>query len=150
MHQENNELFQKQKVYRGWYKSRREWVQKDVAEVVEEDKEVETQYVEYDVRFPTCGICGEKLEVKDVDDEKRKGLYFVDAVQPVANGPVYHVRCLKIREEEERKKEEEVLSRREEPAKKEEPVMVEEKKPSDIVFSFESSVWNKHKSLWLP
>lgn len=146
MHQENNELFQKQKVYRGWYKSRREWVQKDVAEVVEEDKEVETQYVEYDVRFPTCGICGEKLEVKDVDDEKRKGLYFVDAVQPVANGPVYHVRCLKIREEEERKKEEEVLSRREEPAKKEEPVMVEEKKPSDIVFSFESSVWNKHKS----
>ena len=146
MHQENNELFQKQKVYRGWYKSRREWVQKDVAEVVEEDKEVETQYVEYDVRFPTCGICGEKLEVKDVDDEKRKGLYFVDAVQPVANGPVYHVRCLKIREEEERKKEEEVLSRREEPAKKEEPVMVEEKKPRDIVFSFESSVWNKHKS----
>lgn len=146
MHQENNELFQKQKVYRGWYKSRREWVQKDVAEVVEEDKEVETQYVEYDVRFPTCGICGEKLEVKDVDDEKRKGLYFVDAVQPVANGPVYHVRCLKIREEEERKKEEEVLSRREEPAKKEEPVVVEEKKPSDIVFSFESSVWNKHKS----
>ena len=146
MHQENNELFQKQKVYRGWYKSRREWVQKDVAEVIEEDKEVETQYVEYDVRFPTCGICGEKLEVKDVDDEKRKGLYFVDAVQPVANGPVYHVRCLKIREEEERKKEEEVLSRREEPAKKEEPVMVEEKKPSDIVFSFESSVWNKHKS----
>lgn len=146
MHQENNELFQKQKVYRGWYKSRREWVQKDVAEVVEEDKEVETQYVEYDVRFPTCGICGEKLEVKDVDDEKRKGLYFVDAVQPVANGPVYHVRCLKIREEEERKEEEEVLSRREEPAKKEEPVMVEEKKPSDIVFSFESSVWNKHKS----
>ena len=146
MHQENNELCQKQKVYRGWYKSRREWVQKDVAEVVEEDKEVETQYVEYDVRFPTCGICGEKLEVKDVDDEKRKGLYFVDAVQPVANGPVYHVRCLKIREEEERKKEEEVLSRREEPAKKEEPVMVEEKKPSDIVFSFESSVWNKHKS----
>ena len=146
MHQENNELFQKQKVYRGWYKSRREWVQKDVAEVVEEDKEVETQYVEYDVRFPTCGICGEKLEVKDVDDEKRKGLYFVEAVQPVANGPVYHVRCLKIREEEERKKEEEVLSRREEPAKKEEPVMVEEKKPSDIVFSFESSVWNKHKS----
>ena len=145
MHQENNELFQKQKVYRGWYKSRREWVQKDVAEVVEEDKEVETQYVEYDVRFPTCGICGEKLEVKDVDDEKRKGLYFVDAVQPVANGPVYHVRCLKIREEEERKKEE-VLSRREEPAKKEEPVVVEEKKPSDIVFSFESSVWNKHKS----
>ena len=140
MHQENNELFQKQKVYRGWYKSRREWVQKDVAEVVEEDKEVETQYVEYDVRFPTCGICGEKLEVKDVDDEKRKGLYFVDAVQPVANGPVYHVRCLKIREEEE------VLSRREEPAKKEEPVVVEEKKPSDIVFSFESSVWNKHKS----
>ena len=139
MHQENNELFQKQKVYRGWYKSRREWVQKDVAEVVEEDKEVETQYVEYDVRFPTCGICGEKLEVKDVDDEKRKGLYFVDAVQPVANGPVYHVRCLKIREEE-------VLSRREEPAKKEEPVVVEEKKPSDIVFSFESSVWNKHKS----
>mgnify|MGYP007005306970 FL=1 len=121
-------------------------MQKDVAEVVEEDKEVETQYVEYDVRFPTCGICGEKLEVKDVDDEKRKGLYFVDAVQPVANGPVYHVRCLKIREEEERKKEEEVLSRREEPAKKEEPVMVEEKKPSDIVFSFESSVWNKHKS----
>ena len=146
MHQENNELFQKQKVYRGWYKSRREWVQKDVAEVVEEDKEVETQYVEYDVRFPTCGICGEKLEVKDVEDEKRKGLYFVDALQPVANGPVYHVRCLKIREEEERKKEEEVLSRREEPAKKEEPVMVEEKKPSDIVFSFESSVWNKHKS----
>lgn len=146
MHQENNELFQKQKVYRGWYKSRREWVQKDVAEVVEEDKEVETQYVEYDVRFPTCGICGEKLEVKDVDDEKRKGLYFVDAVQPVANGPVYHVRCLKIREEEERKKEEEVLSRREELAKKEEPVVVEEKKPSDIVFSFESSVWNKHKS----
>ena len=146
MHQENNELFQKQKVYRGWYKSRREWVQKDVAEVVEEDKEVGTQYVEYDVRFPTCGICGEKLEVKDVDDEKRKGLYFVDAVQPVANGPVYHVRCLKIREEEERKKEEEVLSRREEPAKKEEPVVVEEKKPSDIVFSFESSVWNKHKS----
>ena len=146
MHQENNELFQKQKVYRGWYKSRREWVQKDVAEVVEEDKEVETQYVEYDVRFPTCGICGEKLEVKDVDDEKRKGLYFVDAVQPVANGPVYHVRCLKIREEEERKKEEEVLSRREEPAKKEEPVVMEEKKPSDIVFSFESSVWNKHKS----
>lgn len=146
MHQENNELFQKQKVYRGWYKSRREWVQKDVAEVVEEDKEVETQYVEYDVRFPTCGICGEKLEVKDVDDEKRKGLYFVDAVQPVANGPVYHVRCLKIREEEERKEEEEVLSRREEPAKKEEPVVVEEKKPSDIVFSFESSVWNKHKS----
>ena len=146
MHQENNELFQKQKVYRGWYKSRREWVQKDVAEVVEEDKEVETQYVEYDVRFPTCGICGEKLEVKDVDDEKRKGLYFVDAVQPVANGPVYHVRCLKIREEEERKKEEEVLSRREEPAKKEEPVVVEEKKPSNIVFSFESSVWNKHKS----
>ena len=146
MHQENNELFQKQKVYRGWYKSRREWVQKDVAEVVEEDKEVETQYVEYDVRFPTCGICGEKLEVKDVDDEKRKGLYFVDAVQPVANGPVYHERCLKIREEEERKKEEEVLSRSEEPAKKEEPVVVEEKKPSDIVFSFESSVWNKHKS----
>ena len=146
MHQENNELFQKQKVYRGWYKSRREWVQKDVAEGVEEDKEVETQDVEYDVRFPTCGICGEKLEVKDVDDEKRKGLYFVDAVQPVANGPVYHVRCLKIREEEERKKEEEVLSRREEPAKKEEPVVVEEKKPSDIVFSFESSVWNKHKS----
>ena len=146
MHQENNELFQKQKVYRGWYKSRREWVQKDVAEVVEEDKEVETQYVEYDVRFPTCGICGEKLEVKDVDDEKRKGLYFVDAVQPVANGPVYHVRCLKIREEEERKKEEEVLSRREEPAKKEEPVVVEEKKPSDIVFSFESSVWDKHES----
>ena len=146
MHQENNELFQKQKVYRGWYKSRREWVQKDVAEVVEEDKEVETQYVEYDVRFPTCGICGEKLEVKDVDDEKRKGLYFVDAVQPVANGPVYHVRCLKIREEEERKEEEEVLSRREEPAKKEEPVVVEEKKPNDIVFSFESSVWNKHKS----
>ena len=145
MHQENNELFQKQKVYRGWYKSRREWVQKDVAEVVEEDKEVETQYVEYDVRFPTCGICGEKLEVKDVDDEKRKGLYFVDAVQPVANGPVYHVRCLKIREEEERKKEEEVLSRREEPAKKEEPVVVEEKKPSDIVFSFESSVWDKHE-----
>ena len=146
MHQENNELFQKQKVYRGWYKSRREWVQKDVAEVVEEDKEVETQYVEYDLRFPTCGICGEKLEVKDVDDEKRKGLYFVDAVQPVANGPVYHVRCLKIREEEERKKEEEVLSRREEPAKKEEPVVVEEKKPSDIVFSFESSVWDKHES----
>ena len=146
MHQENNELFQKQKVYRGWYKSRREWVQKDVAEGVEEDKEVETQYVEDDGRFPTCGICGEKLEVKDVDDEKRKGLYFVDAVQPVANGPVYHVRCLKIREEEERKKEEEVLSRREEPAKKEEPVVVEEKKPSDIVFSFESSVWNKHKS----
>ena len=52
-------------MYRGWYKPQREWLQKDVAEEVEEAKE-ETQYVEYDVDFPTCGVCGEKLEVKDV------------------------------------------------------------------------------------
>ena len=111
-------------MYRGWYKAQREWLQKDVAEEVEEAKE-ETQYVEYDVDFPTCGVCGEKLEVKDIDDEVRKGLFFVDAVRPVANGPVYHVKCLRIREEEERekveKKEPEVKAE-----KKEEPVLVKE------------------------
>ncbi|KAK8833005.1 hypothetical protein WA577_003982, partial [Blastocystis sp. JDR] len=126
LHQANNELFQKQKVYRGWYKPQREWLQKNVAEEVEEAKE-ETQYVEYDVDFPTCGVCGEKLEVKDVDDDVRKGLFFVDAVRPVANGPVYHVKCLRIREEEERekveKKEPEVKAE-----KKEEPVLVKEEK----------------------
>ena len=43
-------------MYRGWYKAQREWLQKDVAEEVEEAKE-ETQYVEYDVDFPTWTPC---------------------------------------------------------------------------------------------
>lgn len=134
-------------MYRGWYKPQREWLQKDVAEEAVEAKE-ETQYVEYDVDFPTCGVCGEKLEVVDVDDAARKGLYFVDAVRPVANGSVYHVKCLRIREEEEKeKKEKEPVVKVE---KKEEPAVVKEVKVEEVDFMLECPVCNKQSIESLP
>lgn len=55
-----------------------------------------------------CNWCGEKLEVVNVDDEVRKGrLYdvvngliisFANVVQPVPNGPIYHIHCFHMME----------------------------------------------------
>ena len=72
-----NELFEKHQQYRGWYKSRNEWVlnQKQEAPVETEVgvTEEDSHYVEYDVNRCKCGFCGERLEYVELDDGARKG-----------------------------------------------------------------------------
>ncbi|KAK8828136.1 hypothetical protein WA538_002649, partial [Blastocystis sp. DL] len=115
-HHQVNELFEKHQQYRGWYKSRNEWVLNQKQEAPVETEE-DSHYVEYDVNRCKCGFCGERLEYVELDDGARKGWFFKDAVEPIKGGSVYHVDCYKLQEAKNKKREE---KQKEEEAKKEE------------------------------
>ncbi|KAK8796346.1 hypothetical protein JH06_4602 [Blastocystis sp. subtype 4] len=139
LHHKVNEDFEAHRQYRGWYKTRSEWVLRTEVEIPKEETEEKIQYVEYDVNRCYCGFCGEKLEYVELDDSVRKGWFFKDAVEPVKGGPVYHVDCLRLQEAEKQKKREEkkrdIQMKKEEPEVK--PEVITKKEDFEDLISFD-------------
>lgn len=84
-HTRNRELFEQQKVSRGWLKRHREWVEEGEQKVVLETKErvgkkrrdeakEPSARVMYDSNYLRCGLCGELLEIENVNDGVENGL----------------------------------------------------------------------------
>ena len=101
-HIKNNGLFEKQKVSRGWYLNRADWTEVNkVIPLSKKDTEPSAR-LRRDVKYLFCDICGERLEVENVDDGVNMGLFYKDAVRPDPNGPVYHQKCYLIREKQKK------------------------------------------------